>query len=111
MPRRVSGCARGGVPLMYVSRRTGTGLGRGRARQGRSEAHEAGARTGREGGCTTHPRHLVIIYYHINIIASILLSNLTNYLSNNLTFVYCTTSGKLWIIQMKYMNKLFHSLV
>ena len=56
-PRRVTGCACGGVPLMYVSRRTGTGLGRGRARRGRSEVHGARTRTGR--GCTAHPRHLV----------------------------------------------------
>ena len=50
MPRRVTGCACGvGVPLMYVSRRTGAGLRRGRARRGQSKANGARTRTGREG--------------------------------------------------------------
>ena len=62
MPRRFTGCACGvGVPLMYVSHRMEAGLGRGRARRGRSEAHGARTRMGRDGGCTAHPRHLVRI--------------------------------------------------
>ena len=57
MPRRVTGCACGvGVPLMYVSRRTGAGLGRGQARRGRSEAHGPRTRTGAENGdAMAHP--------------------------------------------------------
>ena len=55
MPRRVTGCVCGvGVPLMYVSRRTGPGLGGdGRGGDG-ARRMGRGLGRGREGG-TAHP--------------------------------------------------------
>ena len=75
VPHRVTGCACGvGVPLMYVSRRTGTGLERGG-----NGARRTGRRLGRGGkggGCTAHPRHLLLI---IIIIFSVLPSIVHNH--------------------------------